>query len=184
MMSVKKQPPSLCKLYSIYEEISQEFLDETDLDSYFYQNNFYISQSHGRIVLVGRNSRKESFAIKLFQFCDLETQQLYIFQEGVIFSKGKFTCLIKNLRDFLKALITLAGVYRYPYRHSKLRLDLRSQKTILLLNTTTISLNLQIHKFVYRSDLETTILAYFPSRSLNNTAINLFSEKLSNLTIA
>ena len=31
-MSVKKQKqiPSLCKLYSFYEEIPEEFLDETD----------------------------------------------------------------------------------------------------------------------------------------------------------
>ena len=35
-MSVKKQIPSSCKLYSFYEEIPEEFLDETDVDSYFY----------------------------------------------------------------------------------------------------------------------------------------------------
>ena len=35
-MSVIKQNPSLCKLYLIYEEIPEEFLEETDIDSYFY----------------------------------------------------------------------------------------------------------------------------------------------------
>ena len=39
-MSVKKQFPSLCKLYSFYEEIPEEFLDETDVDSYFHHNIF------------------------------------------------------------------------------------------------------------------------------------------------
>ena len=34
-MSVKKQFPSLCKRYSFYEEIAEEFLDETDVDSFF-----------------------------------------------------------------------------------------------------------------------------------------------------
>ena len=34
-MSVKKQIPSPCKLYSFYEEILEEFLDETDVDSFF-----------------------------------------------------------------------------------------------------------------------------------------------------
>ena len=34
-MSVKKQIPSLCKLYSFYEELREEFLDETNVDSYF-----------------------------------------------------------------------------------------------------------------------------------------------------
>ena len=29
-MSVKKQIPSLCKLHSFYEDIPEEFLDETD----------------------------------------------------------------------------------------------------------------------------------------------------------
>ena len=42
-MSVKKQFPSLCKLYSFNEEILEEFLDGTDVDSYFYQNIFDIS---------------------------------------------------------------------------------------------------------------------------------------------
>ena len=50
---------------------------------------------------------------------------------------------------------------RFPYRSSKSRLDLQSQKTISLLITITISLSIQIDIFVYRSDLKTTILAFF-----------------------
>ena len=64
-----------------------------------------------------------------------------------------------------------------------MRLNLQSQKTISLLITKTISLKIQIDKFVYHSDLETTILAYFPSKSLNYTAINLFLQKLSTSAI-
>ena len=41
-MFVKKQIPSLCKLHSIYEEIPEELLDETDVDSYFYHSGFDI----------------------------------------------------------------------------------------------------------------------------------------------
>ena len=37
-MSVKKQIPSLCKLFLFYDEIPDEFLDETDVDSFFYHN--------------------------------------------------------------------------------------------------------------------------------------------------
>ena len=37
-MSVEKQNPTLCKLYSFYEEIPEEFLDEIDVDNYFYHN--------------------------------------------------------------------------------------------------------------------------------------------------
>ena len=65
-MFVKKQIPSLCKLYSFYEDIPEEFLDKTDVDSYFYHNIFDISQSQHRIVRVSRGSNKKSFAIKLF----------------------------------------------------------------------------------------------------------------------
>ena len=49
-MSTKKQIPSLCKLYSVYEEIPEDFLDKTDVDTYFYHNILDISQSHNRIV--------------------------------------------------------------------------------------------------------------------------------------
>ena len=45
-MSTKKQISSLCKLYSVYQEIPEEFLDQTDLDSYFYYNILDIFQSH------------------------------------------------------------------------------------------------------------------------------------------
>ena len=80
-MSVKKQIPSLSKLYSFYEEIPEEFLDENDVNIHFYHNIFDSSQSQHRKVRVSRGSNKKSFAIKLFQFCDLKTQQRYILQE-------------------------------------------------------------------------------------------------------
>ena len=45
--------------------------------------------------------------------------------------------------------------------------------TIFLLIAITISFNIQIDKFVYRSYLETTIFAFFELKYLNFTAINL-----------
>ena len=101
-MSVKKQIPSLCNFYSFPEEIPEEFLDETDVDRFFYHNIFDISQSQHRIVRVSRGSKKKSFAIKLFQFCDLQTQQRYILQEEVKIYERDLTSLIDSLRDFLK----------------------------------------------------------------------------------
>ena len=163
-MSVRKQIPSLCKLYSFYEERPEEFLDENDVDRYFYHNIFDVSKSQHRIVRVSRGSNKKTFAIKLFQFCDLKARQRYILQEEVKISKRKLNILVDSLRDFLKT-----------FDHAS--------KTMSLLITITISLNTQIDKFVYRSDLETTIFAYFPSKSLNYTAINLFLQKLSTLTV-
>ena len=92
--------------------------------------------------------------------------------------------LCRQSARFQKLSIMLASVYRFSYRSPKLRLDLQSQKTISLLITITISLNIQIDKFVHRSDLGTTILASFPSKRLNYTAIIIFLQKLSTLTIA
>ena len=59
-MSVKKQFPSLCKLYSFYEEIPEEFLDETDVDSYFYHNIFDFSQSQCQCKLAGPPTKNHS----------------------------------------------------------------------------------------------------------------------------
>ena len=48
---------------------TEAFLDEIDLDIWFYHNIFDISRSQRRIVRVSRGSNKKTFAIKLFQFC-------------------------------------------------------------------------------------------------------------------
>ena len=105
-----------------YEEIPQEFLDETDVDNCFYQNIFNISQSQHRIVRVSRGSNKKSFAIKLFQFCDSKTQQRYILQEEVIISKRELTCLVDNLRDFLKTFDQASKGIQIPLPKSKVKI--------------------------------------------------------------
>ena len=89
-------------------------MDETDVDSYFYHNLFDISQSHHRIVRVSRGSNKKLFAMKLFQFCDLKTQQRYTFQEEVNISKRELTCLVDNLRDFLKTFDQASKCIQIP----------------------------------------------------------------------
>ena len=122
-MSVKKQIPSLYELYSFYEEKPEEFLDEIDVDSYFYHNIFDLSQSQHRIVLVSRGSNKESFAINLFQFCDLKTQQRYILQEEVNISKRKLTCLVDNLHDFLKTFDQASKCIKIPLPKPKVEFE-------------------------------------------------------------
>ena len=78
-MSIKKQIPSLIKLYlqlfKIYEEVPESFLDETDVDSYFYLNILDIALIDNRIVRVSKGSNKKNFASKLIQFCNLKNQQ-------------------------------------------------------------------------------------------------------------
>ena len=58
-MSVGKQIPSLSKLYKIYEEVPESFLDETDVDSYFYHNIFDIAVIDNRIVRITKGSNKK-----------------------------------------------------------------------------------------------------------------------------
>ena len=127
-MSVKKQIPSLCKLHSFYEEIPEEFLVKTDVDSYFYHNIFDISQSQHPIVRVSRGSNKKPFAIKLFQFCDLKTQQSYILQEEVNISKRELTCLVDNLRDFLKTFDQASKCIQIPLPKPKVEIGSTKSK--------------------------------------------------------
>ena len=128
-MPLKKQLPSLCELYSFYEEIPEEFSDETDVDSYFYHKIFDISQSQHRIVRVSRGlNKKKSFAIKLFQFCDLKTQQRYILQEEVNISKRELTCLVDRLRDFLKFFDQASKCIQIPLPKPKVEIGSTKSK--------------------------------------------------------
>ena len=127
-MSVKNQIPSSCKLYSFYEETPEEFLDEADVDSYFYHNIFDISQSQHQIVRVSRGSDKKSFAIKLFQFCDLKTQQRYVLQEEVNISRRELTCLVDNLRHFLKTLDQASKCIQIPLPKPKVEIGSTKSK--------------------------------------------------------
>ena len=102
-MSTNKQTSSLCKRYSLYEEIPEEFLEETDVHSYFYHNISDISQSHHRTVRVSRGSNKKSFAFKVFHFCDSKLQQRFILKEEVSISKKEIESLLNSLGEFLKA---------------------------------------------------------------------------------
>ena len=133
-MSVKKQNPSLCKLYSFYEEVPEEFLDGTDVDIYFYHNIFVISLSQHRIVRVSRGSNKKSFAINLFRFCDFKTQQRYILQEEVNISKRELTCLVDNLRDFIKTFDQASTCIQIPLPKPKVEIGSTKSKDNLFLH--------------------------------------------------
>ena len=182
-MSVKKQIPSLCKLYSFHEEKPEEFLDETDVDSYFYHNNFDISQSQHRIVRVSRGSNKKSFAIKLFQFCDLKTQQRYILQEEVNNSKKELTCLVDNLRDFLKTFDQAIKCIQIPLPKPKVEIGSTKSKNNLFThhyNDIFEHPNRQIRLSFRIGNKNSCVLSL---KSLNYRAINLFLRKLSTLPI-
>ena len=87
MKSAEKQIPSLCKFHAFDEELLEEFLDETDVDSSSYRSFLGNSQSQRRIVRVSKDSLKITFASKLLEFCEVKTQQRYIFQKETNIAK-------------------------------------------------------------------------------------------------
>ena len=99
---IKKWTLSLCKFDSFFEEIPEEFSDETDVDSFFYHHLFDKSQSQHQKIDVSKGSNKKSFVIKLVQLCDLTTRQRDILQKQVIISKSELSSLVDSLRDFLR----------------------------------------------------------------------------------
>ena len=127
-MSTEKQISSLCKLYSIYEEIPEEFLDETDVDGYLFYDILDISQSHNRIVRVRKGSNKKSFAFKFFHFCDSKLQQRFILKEEVSISKNEIESLLDSLRDFLKAFDQANKVSQIPLPKPKYEIGFRKPK--------------------------------------------------------
>ena len=126
-MSTKKQISSLCKLYSVYEEIP-EFLNEADVDSYFYLNILDISQSHHRIVRVSKGSNKKCFAFKVFQFCDSKLQQRFILKEKVRISKKEIESLLDSLGEFLKAFDQANKVSQIPLPKPKFEIGFTKAK--------------------------------------------------------
>ena len=76
---------------------------------------------------VSRGPNKKSFAIKLFEFCDLKTQQRHILQEVVNISKRELTCLVETLRDFFKTFDQATKCMQIPLL--KPNVEIRSTKS-------------------------------------------------------
>ena len=116
-MSIQKQVPSLSKLYTINEEVSESFLDETDVDSYYYRNVLDMALIDNRSVQVSKGSNKKTFAFKLFQTCKLKNQQRFILQEEVSVAKKQFVAILNTLRQFLNQCdktVNFAALYLLP----------------------------------------------------------------------
>ena len=118
-MSTKKQISSWCKLYSVYEEIPEEFLDETDVDGYFHRNKLDLSQSHHRIFRDSKRSNKKSLGFKVFNFCNSKLQQRFILKEEVSISKKGSESLLDSLGEFPKAFDQASKVSQIPLPKSK-----------------------------------------------------------------
>ena len=101
-MTLKKQIPSLSKLYTIYKEVHASFFDETVVDSYFYCKILDIALIDKRIVRVSKGSNEKIFAFKRIQFCNLKNHQKFFLGEEVSVSLKKIAPILNFLRQFLK----------------------------------------------------------------------------------
>ena len=158
-------------------------MDENDVETYFYHNIFDLSQSHHRIVRVIRGSNKKIICnqvVAVLRYKDTAT--LYPPRRMNIF-KRELTCLVNDLRDFLKTFEQASKCMQIPLPKPRVEIGSTKSKDNLFAHYYNEIKNIQIDKFVYNSDLETTTLAFFPSKSLKYTAMILFPQKLSTLTI-
>ena len=123
-----KKKFSLCNLYSIYEEIPEEFLDETDVDKYLYHINLDISQSHHRRVRVCKGSNKKSFALKVFHFCNSKIQQRFFLKEEVSISKNENESLLNSFSEFLKPCDQANKVSQIPLPKPKFEIGFTKKR--------------------------------------------------------
>ena len=130
-MSTRKQISSLCKLYSVYEEKPEEFLDETDVDTYFCHNFLDISQSQNRILWVSKGSNKKSFAFKVFRFPDSKLQQRLILKEEGSISKTELEFLLDSLGEFFKTFDQANKVSQIPLPKPKFEIGFAKAKNEL-----------------------------------------------------
>ena len=127
-MSTKKQISSLCKLYSDYEEIPEDFLVKTDVDSYFYHNILDSSQSHHRKVRVSKGSNKRSFPFKVFHFCDSKLQEQFFLREELSISKKEIESLLDSLGEFPKTFDQANKISQVPLPKPKFEIEFTKAK--------------------------------------------------------
>ena len=100
-MPIKNQLPTLSKLYSIYEEIPEDLLDEADFDSYFYHSILNITKKENRLVFFSKTSNKNSFNLKVFKFDCSTIQQKNSLSEEITLTRRELGVVLDCLNDFL-----------------------------------------------------------------------------------
>ena len=127
-MSTKKQISSLCKVYSVYEEIPEDFLDATDVDSYFYHNILDISQSHNRIVRVSKGSNKKILHSKCYIFAIQNYSSDLFSRKKSAFPKTKLSPYSTVWVNFSKAFDQANTVSQIPLPKPKFEIGFTKAK--------------------------------------------------------
>ena len=101
-MCVKKQIPSLRKLYTIYEEVPEKFGTKPTLIVIFTITSWTLPWSVSELFELAKGPTKKNFAFKLFQFWKLKNQQRFNIEDKVSISLKEFAAILNTLRQFLK----------------------------------------------------------------------------------
>ena len=116
----------------------------------------------------------------MFCFCDSKLLQLFILKRKVSISKKEIKFLRDSLSEFLKAFDQANKISQTPLPKPKIEIGFTKAKDELFSHCykdIVEHLNRQIRSS-FRFQKKTR-LASFPSKSLNNTVINSFLQKLS-----
>ena len=174
-MSVRKQIPSLSKLYKNYEEVPERFLDETDVDSHFYHNVWDIALIDNQIFRVSKGSNTKIFAFKPFQFFNFKNQQRFILEEEVSVSLKNFAAILIIVRQFLEQYdktVKFRGLHPLP--KPKQELGFTSLKTNSLQFTSKTLKNITTDRYVFLFVLRVTRSVVSPTKSFKLLASNTF----------
>ena len=113
-MSVKLQIPTLSRLNTIYEDLPDSFLDESDIDSYFYHNILDVVKIQKRLIRLSKGSNKNQFVFKTFNFCDLANQQRFLLEEEISVTKKELRSILDQLRDLLLEFDKISCLQTHP----------------------------------------------------------------------
>ena len=102
----------LCKLCSFYEKLPEDFLDETDVDSYFYHYNFDNSQSHHRIACDSKGSNKKVFCYEFVPILRFE-------DKTALYPPRRFEHFQKRTRLFLRTFGKASKCLHIPLPNPK-----------------------------------------------------------------
>ena len=128
-MSTKRQVSRLCKLYSVYEEIPEEFLDEIDVDNTFITTFWTFHSLATELFELAEDPTKTLLHLKRLNFAIQSYGSDLFSRKKSAFPKKKLSLYSTVWVNFSKLLIKPTKYRRFHYPNQNLRLDLQKQKT-------------------------------------------------------
>ena len=183
-MSFKEQYSILTEVSSFKEEVQENKLEGTDVDSCFCRKKNYFSQSHHQIAQIIKGSIKKKSATKLFHFWNLKTGQRYILIVEIPSIEKEVNFSLDKLHVILKAY---GKASNSPITHvpkPKVEVGPMTAKKVSLLIVVKPSENIPTEKFVRSVFLNSERIASFSWIKMINGVNNSFLKKLLLLLIA